>query len=95
VADPLPKAAGAQAGRCVAVIRAAVRGEGTTLIRHTITAIRTRGVHREFIIESAVYGSAGSDAQAFVSRCLAERWGDGADLKWVRPVPSGVVLAGR
>ena len=94
-ADPLPKAAGAQAGRCVAVIRELVRDEGTPRIHHTITDVKTRGGRRDFIIESAVYGSAGSDAQAYVSRCLAERWGDGTELKWVRPVRSGIVLARR
>ncbi len=94
-ADPLPKAAGVQAGRCVAVIRELVREEGTTRIRHTITGVRTRGGSREFIIESAVYGPGGSDPREYVSRCLAERWGDGTDLKWVRPVRSGVVLARR
>lgn len=95
LADPLPKAASVQAERCVGVIRAKLRDGETTLIRHTVTAIGTPGSRREFLIESIVYGAAGSDAQAYVSRCLAERWGDGAKLEWLRPVGSGVVLARR
>ena len=86
-AEPLPKAATAQAARCTAVIRPLVRDAGTTLIRHTITAVRTVGARREFTIESAVYGAASPEGRSFVSRCLAERWGDGAELKSVQPVP--------
>jgi len=88
-AEPLPSAAAKQADRCIAVIRARVQVPGTTRIRHTITDIRTVGARREFMVASAVYGSSGQDGQSFVSRCLAERWGDGAELKWVRPVPEG------
>ena len=87
--DPLPSAATAPAGRCTAVIREMVRDEGTTLIRHTITDVRTVGARREFTIESAVYGAGSPLGRSFVSRCLAERWGDGAELKSVRPVPVG------
>ncbi|MDH5254983.1 MAG: hypothetical protein OEW72_03620 [Gammaproteobacteria bacterium] len=94
-ADPLPRAASAQAERCVGVIRAKVRDGETTLIRHTVTAIGTRGARREFLIESTVYGAAGSDAQGYISRCLAQRWGDGAELQWLRPVASVVVMARR
>ena len=83
-AEPLPNAAHAQASRCVAVVREAVRDSGTTRILHTITDIRTVGARREFIIESAVYGSASPDGRSFKSRCLADRWGEGAELKWVR-----------
>lgn len=83
--DPLPVAAAAQADRCVAVVRAAVGDAQTTLIRHTITDIRTAGARREFTIQSAVYESGAGEARSFTSRCLAERWGDGAELEWVRP----------
>jgi hypothetical protein len=94
-ADPLPRAASAQAARCAGVVRAQVLNEDTTLIRHDVTVIGTRGARREFIIESTVYGAAGSDARAYISRCLAERWGDGAELQWLRPAAFGVVLARR
>jgi len=83
-AEPLPKAANTQAGRCVAVVRAAVSEEGTIRILHTITDIRTVGARREFIIESAVYGPTSPEGRPFRSRCLAERWGEGVELKWVR-----------
>jgi hypothetical protein len=88
-ADPLPRAATVQAGRCTAVIRATVRDERTTLIRHTITGVRTVGARREFTIESAVYGPARPEGRSFVSLCRAERWGEGAELSWVRPVLAG------
>lgn len=84
VADPLPHAAAEQAGRCVAAVRTAVLEGDTTRIRHTITGTRTVGVRREFIIESAVFGRHAPAARAFTSRCLAERWGAGAELVSVR-----------
>jgi len=86
-AEPLPRAAHEQAARCVATVRAAVLATGTYRIRHTVTDIRTTGMRRAFVIESVVYGADSPDGRAFVSRCLAQRWGQGAELAWVRPAP--------
>lgn len=95
-ADPLPRAAKEQAARCVATVRAAVVATGTVRIRHTITGIRTVGARRAFDIESVVYGADEPAGRAFVSRCLAERWGEGAELAFVRPAggPAPAYVAG-
>jgi hypothetical protein len=85
VAEPLPGAARDQAGRCTAAVRDAVVADGTVRIHHTITDIRTVGARRAFVIETAVFERGEAAARPFVARCLADRWGDGVELRWLRP----------
>jgi len=96
-AEPLPRVANEQAARCVTAVRAAVLSTGTFRIQHTITDIRTIGAQRAFVIESVVYAADEPAGRSFVSRCLAQRWGDGAELAWVRksdgPAPGPAYVA--
>jgi hypothetical protein len=92
-AEPLPPAARDQAARCVAAVRAVIRDDMTVRLRHVITSVRTIGARRAFDIESSAWASAGAP-RPFVSRCFAERWGDGVELAWVRPAPPAGYSAG-
>lgn len=85
VAEPLPAAAHDQAARCVAAVRAVVRDDLTVRLRHVITSVRTIGARRAFEIESSAWAANAREPRPFVSRCFAERWGDGVELAWVRP----------
>lgn len=61
--------------RCVSALRPAVSEKGATTVVHTITAVRVRGLWREFTIESALRGEDGSALGRISSRCQAQRWG--------------------
>jgi len=82
---PVPDIYRAQAQRCAAAIRDALPAVAGGEWRHAITVMEKRGSRRAFTFESIVTRSSDGSTQGFQARCLAERWGDGTELRWVRP----------
>lgn len=83
--EAVPAAYRAQAQRCISMVRGAVVDSRTSALHHTIADIRRVGARREFTIETTVRRGSGDQPQEFSVRCLADRWGSQAELKWIRP----------
>lgn len=85
---PVPGMYQAQAQRCANLIREAVpRAEPGTL-RHTITSYKDLGNRRQFTIQSELDHGSNAAAEEYTARCMADRWGTGAELVWLRPATS-------
>ncbi len=82
--EPVPRLIGDEVARCVNVVRDTLVTSRTTNLHHTITRIEVKGNRRAFTISSAVYEDSDLPSRQVTSRCLAERWGDGAELEWQR-----------